>query len=299
MLEGPIANCLEMSRVPVKSALKKLLNDGLVHQFDGRGYLVGNGKPEPCEPLRRDIATFNLKLPEPRETSTGLFAWETIFNEVEAEIITCIPFGTYRVKEAALCQRFKVSRTVAREVLSRLRDRGILEKDRGSQWIAGPLTAQVIREQFEIREIVEPKLLLRCAPDLPRNTLSDMLEQTRDALEAPEDVTPEAIIDLEEAMHSTLYSAERNRKILDILENNQLPFVVNALYARQFGVERELRAMHEHLQILEHLLHGLNEAAAAALTAHITLESDRTVAALKVLSVIPEPEAADYLVHIA
>ena len=43
LLEGPIATVMQTSRVPVQSALQQLMEEGLVHRFDGRGYLVGWG----------------------------------------------------------------------------------------------------------------------------------------------------------------------------------------------------------------------------------------------------------------
>jgi len=55
LLEGPIATAMQTSRVPVQAALRQLLTEGLIHRFDGRGYLVGpSGKttaPATCNAL--------------------------------------------------------------------------------------------------------------------------------------------------------------------------------------------------------------------------------------------------------
>ncbi|MCS5881311.1 GntR family transcriptional regulator [Klebsiella variicola subsp. variicola] len=52
-------------------------------------------------------------------------------------------------KKAA--QYYNVSRSVIRESLMRLRDKGLVEKEPYSQWLTGPLTAREIADHFEIR----------------------------------------------------------------------------------------------------------------------------------------------------
>ena len=52
LLEGPIAALMQTSRMPVQAALRRLAAEGLVHRFDGRGYLVGAaGTPVPTGSL--------------------------------------------------------------------------------------------------------------------------------------------------------------------------------------------------------------------------------------------------------
>ena len=62
LLEGPIAAVMQTSRVPVQSALRLLMSEGLVHRFEGRGYLVGE-EGKGIAPLRRDIREFTLDVP--------------------------------------------------------------------------------------------------------------------------------------------------------------------------------------------------------------------------------------------
>ncbi|MFT4184922.1 MAG: GntR family transcriptional regulator, partial [Rhizobium sp.] len=53
LLEGPIADILQISRAPVQRALQTLESEGLVHRFNGRGYLVGPAG-QGIEPNRTD-----------------------------------------------------------------------------------------------------------------------------------------------------------------------------------------------------------------------------------------------------
>ena len=62
LLEGPIAEIMQTSRAPVQRALQRLELDGLIHRFDGRGYLVGAPGAD-VQPLRTDIKAFGLTVP--------------------------------------------------------------------------------------------------------------------------------------------------------------------------------------------------------------------------------------------
>src|SRR5258708_786634 len=63
LLEKPIAGILQTSRAPVQRALRMLETAGLIHRFDGRGYLVGPAAGG-SKPLRRDLRAFDLILPD-------------------------------------------------------------------------------------------------------------------------------------------------------------------------------------------------------------------------------------------
>ncbi|MCS6067976.1 GntR family transcriptional regulator [Klebsiella variicola subsp. variicola] len=65
-------------------------------------------------------------------------------------------------KKAA--QYYNVSRSVIRESLMRLRDKGLVEKEPYSQWLTGPLTAREIADHFEIRASLEPAALCKAGP---------------------------------------------------------------------------------------------------------------------------------------
>ena len=60
LLEGPVADILQVSRAPVQRALQQLERDGLVHRFRGRGYLVGPAE-HAIEPDRTDIKTLGAR----------------------------------------------------------------------------------------------------------------------------------------------------------------------------------------------------------------------------------------------
>jgi DNA-binding GntR family transcriptional regulator len=294
LLEGRIADAFAMSRAPVRRALALLCDEGLIHRYNGRGYLVGPLSPD-LAPHSGDLRDFGLALPKPLAQSIGSFTWERIYTEVETQIVNCIPFGTYRVLESGICEHYGVSRTVAREVLNRLRDRTLIEKDRHSHWTAGPLTSRALTEHLEMRCLLEPAALLNVADSLDRTTLIAMRDRLAEAEARLSDITPDLIDAFEEDLHVTCLQKTSNRRLITTITQSQLPFVTNSLFRRHISVETSASVLPEHRLVFEHLIMGAAQAAAAGLLAHLEAGRSRTKARLKVLSLIPEPKTTLYL----
>src|SRR5262245_6683920 len=97
LLEGPIAEILQTSRAPVQRALLSLEADGLVHRFEGRGYLVGPPGSR-LTPNRADIKSLGLVLPQGLdEALQSRSSWERIYDTVESDVAGCVVFGQYRI----------------------------------------------------------------------------------------------------------------------------------------------------------------------------------------------------------
>ena len=296
LLESRIAELMDISRAPVRRALELLHRDGFVRRFEGRGYLVGADDPTQT-PLRIDLREAGFTAPAGMSESIGLFTWERIYREVETAVGRTIPFGTYRVVEAAITARFGVSRTVAREVLSRLRDRGLIQKNRWSTWLAGPLTAQTVDECFAIRILLEPQALQEAARSCSPTELTVMHERLTAAVASG---TPSRgdIDRLEDDLHRSLMRMSSNQRMLNVIEESQMPMVINQLFDEHFGPADHRVMLSEHRMVIEHLRLGNAAVAATALAAHLDAARRRTKARLKVLAVIPSPETAPFLERI-
>jgi DNA-binding FadR family transcriptional regulator len=57
--EASVARAFQASRVPAAVALRQLKRDGLLSDFDGRGYVTGEG----TTPVRLDLVAAGLRLP--------------------------------------------------------------------------------------------------------------------------------------------------------------------------------------------------------------------------------------------
>jgi DNA-binding GntR family transcriptional regulator len=297
LLEGPIAEIFEISRAPVQRALQMLETEGVIHRFDGRGYLVGPRSIGPS-PIRDDIRDVGLDLAgDVKAALQSRSAWERIYGEIEHEIASCMAFGRYRIIESSVAEHFGVSRTVVRDVLGRLQERGLVEKDQSSHWVVGPLTAKTMREFYEIRRLLEPPALRSAAPNLDRQILERILERIVRAERAYPDVPTEVMLELEEDLHVSCVLSVENARLASFIQQSQLPLLVSHLFHRYLGTPEDGRMLAEHRLVVEHLLFGAADAAAAALSAHLDAALLRGLGRLKVLAVIPAPDVIpSYLV---
>ena len=294
LLEAPIASMLRTSRAPVQRALRMLEAEGLVHRFGGRGYLVGPNHRE-AKPLRRDIRDFDLILPD-AGSGAQRASWERIYADIEMSVASCLIFGEFRIVEAAMAGHFSVSRTVVRDVLGRLHERGLIRKNQSSHWVAGPLTAQEIRERYELRRLLEPPALSAALSTMIRPSLLAMLERLVAAERALPAMDRSTIEAMEEDLHVNCVLATPNEHLADAIRQNRLPLVAMQRLLHALGVPSEPAVIVEHRLVVELLLQKSQEAAKAALDAHLVASSRRAISRLKIVAVIPEPEVvAPYL----
>jgi DNA-binding GntR family transcriptional regulator len=169
--ESGLAAQFGVSRAPVRQALVELERNGLIGKTSGRGYEVlppkGKAKAKAPTPDANDTAEQDFRL-------VSAASWERIYGVVESEIAARISFGCWRVNEAELARHYHVSRTVARDVVGRLQQRGILRKDDRSRWYAPALTPDHVRELYEMRWLLEPVALSKAAPHVPASVVETM-----------------------------------------------------------------------------------------------------------------------------
>ncbi|WP_448146084.1 GntR family transcriptional regulator [Labrys miyagiensis] len=300
LLEGPIAEIFQTSRAPVQRALLRLEAERLIHRFDGRGYLVGEPGRH-VAPLRTDIKTLGLVVPEAiDEALQSRSAWERIYDSIEADVAACVVFGRYRIIEIELAEHFNVSRTVVRDVLGRLQERGLVQKNQSSHWIAGPLTAKSIKDRFALRRILELPALVSAAPRIDRSKLTTLLDNLFEAERAVSDADLPDREDLETKLVETCVMATPNERLRELIRDNLLPVAASERLLRQFGLPRDRIAIAEYRLIVELLTRGAIEAAAAMFDAHLEEAMNRNIAQMKIVAVIPAPQSvAPYLTRVS
>jgi DNA-binding GntR family transcriptional regulator len=294
LLEGPIADLLNISRAPVKRALALLEEEGIIRRFDGRGYLVGppNGA---VEPIRTSLRSLDLVIlnshPEPDSRSN----WQRIYRTIEDDVSACLVFGQYRLVENALALHFAVSRTVVRDVLQRLQERGLVTKTATSRWLVAPLTAQTIKDKFELATILEVAAL-RSANELTSMADLQKLGNEFDAAACAEEIDPRQWFDLVNAFIDIAILSTPNNDLRLIISNNRkmLQASQNALF--RLGLSGDVWTIRELRMICDLLVVGATEGAAKMLENHLLKSRERTIAQLKIVAVLPHPpHIAPYL----
>ncbi|MBT3146347.1 GntR family transcriptional regulator [Neptunomonas phycophila] len=296
LLEGPLGDLFGTSRVPVRKALM-LLNDELkISRFDGRGFVVGDANSKDIKPIRRMVTKVDVGLESDQAVDNRTLS-EKIFEDLFEQISTCMVFGHYRVEEGRAAEYYGVSKMVIRQALLRLRDRGVVEKEPYSSWLAGPLTAREIRNDYEIRAELEPAALKLSAKHIDQSLIAQMVTKHEEMINGQE-ISIEDITTVEDFLHGSLIKHIDNKKLLDVLNHCRSSVVLNKVFFASLNLSMDVAALKEHKLVLELLLQGAVEAASASLKDHLINARKRSLQRLKVVSVLPDPKLPAYLVKV-
>ena len=283
LLEGPIADLMQSSRAPVHMALRILEEEGLVQRFAGRGFIVARSG-EQVEPRRQDIRKLELQISgEINEALQSRGMWELVYDQVEEAVSSCLIFGEFRIIETELGAHLGVSRTVVRDVLSRLNERGLIRKNQSSHWIAGPLTAQSVRERFAIRSILEPAALKLAAPAIDYTEIEQLCKRANE--NAPEFSDTE---DFELALMETCIAKAPNEELISVIRNIQLPLNAANRALTKLGLPRDRIAADEYRSLFGLIERRLIDPAADYLENHLKILAQKSLARLKIVAVINE-----------
>ncbi len=287
--ESALSERLSMSRATVKRALALLADEGLVGRFSGRGYIVSGAD---TAPRRLDLRQMDLDLGSLDDT-LGKPNWLRIQDEVEAALSRCLIFGRYRVVEVLLAREFQVSRTVVRDVLSRLQERGLVQKSASSRWVVEPLTARRVRDKFDLRMVLE-MAALRTA-DADTEALAALADEMR-ALPAGQPVDPDTWFAFEQRFFELAILATPNRDLASYISTNRSALAASQQMLFSLGLQPDPRALLELCMVIDLLRAGTIPAAESMLATHLRNALDRTIAQLKIVSVLDPPDdLAPYL----
>jgi DNA-binding GntR family transcriptional regulator len=271
--EQNIMSTFGVGRAPARMALAKLESEQAISKSHGRGFVVSsNGRA--CGKSGRSLADIELRLPENLRRRLSLRSRrQHIYPAVEQAVASCLIFGRFHISQGALAEHFGVSRTVTHEVLTSMEKTGFVNQHRNGRWYAGPMTVEDARERYEIRRLLEPAALIEAAPRLSMDTLVAARDQVA-AARREGGFDSETLNRIELALHTDIVLQCRNRQMKTILRTCQLPLLVTYGTVVKASEVSGRRAhipptLDEHQAILELLMDGKAEKAAAALETHI------------------------------
>ena len=183
--------------------------------------------------------------------------------------------------ETELADYLGVSRTVVRDVLSRLQERGLIRKNASSHWIAGPLTARTLREKFELRAIVEPAALRLAAPYIHYS----QIEEIRDRIGSDATLRPQ---ELEDALMDNCIAQAPNTALVAMIQNNQMLLTsVNRAWTG-LGLPEDQIALDQYRTLFDLIARHPIDSAAEYLRDHLHIMASKNLARMKIVAVISE-----------
>uniref|UniRef100_UPI001183EB1D GntR family transcriptional regulator n=1 Tax=Elioraea rosea TaxID=2492390 RepID=UPI001183EB1D len=260
---------------------------GLVRRAQGRGYIVAGAAFAGAKPSLAGLGGERL---------APSASWARLYGDVERAIVSRQSFSAWRVVETELARHYGVSRTVAREVIARLNQRGLLRRDARARLVAPALTAAHVGELYEMRALLEPAALVRAAPLLPEGFVAERRRRIEAAMARAEQLDGAALDALEADLHGELLGFCPNAALMEAVRQHQSLLVAHSfLYGwvpRLFPAEPFLP---EHLRVLAALERGQAEEAAEALAEHLRGSAARAVARIEEVRRAPQPPLLPYL----
>ncbi|WP_198412948.1 GntR family transcriptional regulator [Izhakiella australiensis] len=268
LLEARVSKAFGISRSPARYALRKLCEQQLILEVQGRGYEVA-GKRDAHSATQH--ATLDaIKIP-------AVARWEGMYNQLEQTLCSSIIFNSVRIIEERVAEHFHVSRTVVRDVLARMHSVGLVNKDTPGRWIAPQVTPEKTHHLYEIRWLLEPQALIQAAPKVPQSYLLRARQTVEQSLDGfPRDGFDTDIV--ENDLHVTLLSYCPNVEILQVLARTRILFVpTRYLFDPVLHIPISMieDALKEHLRIYDLLLSNQPQKAAGALRLHLQQADER------------------------
>jgi DNA-binding GntR family transcriptional regulator len=290
--QANVARAFNVSRVPAGIALSRLLDEGLVQTFEGRGYIVPGG-----EPLRTDLIDAGLRIPGDVSANPSAARREQIYSEVEHAVAACLAYGRFMLNETALAHHYDVSRTIAHEVLAQLERLGIIEQDSNNRWYAGPMTGEELEHHFEIRWLLEPQALRQAFPHLKPGEILDRLKRIKAAKQHA--MLPMERERLEADLHVHTLAPCPNTILLDAVRRSQRILIATHSAFADYQHREEISLMaSEHILIYEALADNDINVAASILEAHLRRSLKPNLDILHRLGALPEGLRPPFLVQV-
>lgn len=194
-------------------------------------------------------------------------------DRLEEEILSGQRPPGSRLDESKLAQHFGVSRTPVREALRELAaaDLVVLRPRQGA--VVATVTVTQLLHMFEVMAELESfcaRLAARRMTAEERRRLAEVHEGCRDLAERGE---AHAYYDANRRFHEEVYAGSHNSFLEETtrgMRNRLSPY-------RRFQLQhpgRIMRSWNEHRAVVEAILKGDAEAAAAAMTHHVTIQGD-------------------------
>lgn len=294
LTEEPLARHFDASRTTIRKALAELHTTQLITRFDGRGFLVGSDSSAPPRRDSIERALFDSKTSGtvPRAVSNT----DQMLPVLREELIRALPFGPLQINEARLTDRFSVSRSVVRDMLSQLRSSGIVEKSERSKWVLPVLTALDVRNHYQLRILLEPVALAEAAPRIEKSHIESALAFARELGSQEAEPSAAALSEIENDLHVQALSGCTNNHLLKVLQKSRLVLAINEMFRLLLGRSPAAgRLIQEHISVLEALAQNDTAKAALLLELHLQEARERTCRRLQTLSVLPSPKLPDYL----
>ena len=250
--EEALAAGYEVSRTPVRGALRLLATQGLITHRPNSGYTVAE----------------NAALATPAIAGAGPTQNELYRRLIDDRAARALPD---QFTERELLQRYPAPRSVLTKTLLQLSADGLIEKRKGHGWQFAPSleNREALNESYRFRMTIECAGLLEPSFKLDRDALARMRAAHETLIQRDDaDISATEFFSLNASFHEMLARFSGNRYILQaVQQQNQLRRLEE--HAAFYRDARFVNSSNEHLRIIEALEAGDQEWASQLMRRHL------------------------------
>lgn len=254
LTERGLAERFHVSRSPVREALKRLAQDGIMEEHHDGGYAVSS----------QGAALEEISSSEHADDNE---LESVYFSIAEQRLSGILP---ERVTENELTRRYNVTRAQLGSILRRMSQEGWIERLPGHGWRFLPVltSADTYDQGYRFRIMIESAGILEPTFRLNEAALKRCRTQQEWLLERIEEVSAADLFNANKLLHETIAECSGNVFILESLKRlNSLRRLME--YRKSVVREAAARRCREHLTLIDLLLSGQQEAAADFMRLHL------------------------------
>lgn len=206
---------------------------------------------------------------------------DDVYEAIKAWIMDSVREPGVRANIDALARSLDVSHTPVREALARLDAEGLVAKERSRGYtVTPPLSATEVAELYEFRQLLEPWAAGRAATRCDADAVTRLEAELATCADAPGDDGYEAyraIADHDERFHDLVLELAGNDQARKAFAGTHCHL---HLFRLSYGRGMGRQALAEHRAVVDAIVAGDDDAAAAAMAAHLRLSSERLAGVL-------------------
>jgi len=257
LVELELCAAFDVSRTPVRGALKLLERQGVVKARESRGYVLARLPPETAEA-------------EAGEEDDEHRLFQAL---AEGRAKGTLPD---QFTQQELVRRFDTRLATVLAVLRELAELGLIERRPGNGWAFTADPARTLSESYAFRRALEPQMLLQPSFRLDRawaERTRAQHQKLRKKAWRPGDGTRFHAVNAD--FHAQLARGSGNRAMLKAVERqNQLRHFL--IGQSDYPMEEVHSAIDDHLEILAALEAGYADKAAALMLHHLTQSASQS-----------------------
>lgn len=162
---------------------------------------------------------------------------DEIYNYIRDEITHERMCVNQKIKVTELARQFEVSKIVVKTALKKLEYQGwVYSKSKSGTYVA-PLESEELKENFQVRMLLEPNIVVMAVPYISKAELNQLHENCQ--LMSNPSISPEEFLKIEKTNHKIIENNCPNRVLVHIVED------LNDSYSRLGMITRDPRRRSE------------------------------------------------------